>query len=585
MISHLRMQMSRQGRLLILATIVAIGFGFRAYGLSAAGLSEDEVNKVDAARAYLAGDFSKNLEHPMLMKLGIAASLVATDAWNARFADTVQIPEEVPVRLPNVIFGSLTTIVMFLFAECLFGTQVALLAAAFWATGGLAITINRIAKEDTLVVFFFWQCLYFYERAKRSGANHAPAPIWFYGLSGASLGLMLASKYFPQYWALLFLYYHLAGKDGTDPPLTRADYVAFYGCFVGFFLAFNPTVLHPATLAYFVGYAREETVTHHGYVVMGELYANNVSATPFGLPVYFYPLLLGLKTPLPVLAAMVGGLVVAARRWQDRGNLFLVLMFVLWIVPYSLFASKWLRYVISLMPVLYVCAAVGLVATLRFASRRWSRPSQRMLRAAFAIGMALVFVVIPAVSTARSGPIYSLYLNSLGMGRVGYYFPHDEFYDAGLREAIEVVCRDAPPNAVVYGEAPPVFRYYQRRFGREDLRYSQLSDLSHVRQADPPEFVIVQDGRRYFENAPYLDTLAASRQPYATIEIDGAVAARVYRMADGEWVSDEAIVSLDRCGMIPVGIATCGSKRGRANRYEREGAGVLCRRCASRRRV
>lgn len=534
MISHLRMGMSRKARLLILATLVAIGFGFRAYGLSAAGLSEDEVNKVDAARAYLAGDFSQNLEHPMLMKLGIAACLVATDAWNARFVNVVAIPEEVPGRLPNVILGSLTTLVLFLFAELLFGTEVAMLTAAFWATGGLAIAINRLAKEDTMVVFFFSLCIYLYERAKRYGANHEPAQRRLFGLAGACLGLMLASKYFPQYWALLFLYYHVVGRSETNQPLTRADYVAFYGCFVAFFIAFNPTVLNPATLAYFVGYAREQTVTHHGYAVMGDLYANNVSATPFGLPVYFYLLLLGLKTPLPLLAAMVGGLVVAARRWRERGNLYLVLMFVLWIVPYSLFASKWLRYVISLMPVLYICAALAFVEAFRFVSRRWALASRRGAREAVAIGMGLVFVVLPAVSTARSAPIYSLYLNPLGMGRVGYYFPHDEFYDAGLREAIAVVCRDAPPNAVIYGEAPPVFRYYQRRFGREDLRYSQLSDTSRERPSDPPAFVIAQDGRRYFENADYLDALAATRRPYATIKIDDAEAARVYRMADGE---------------------------------------------------
>src|SRR6185369_7222551 len=115
------------------------------------------------------------------------------------------------------------------------------------------------------------------------------------------------------------------------------------GAFAACFLVFNPTVLLPSTLSYFAAYTNEETVTHHGYVLMGRIYANNFSASPGGLPMYFYPLLVGIKTPLLVLGAFLGGLVLAVRRRSERGSLFLVYMLVLWIVPYSLFAAKWLR--------------------------------------------------------------------------------------------------------------------------------------------------------------------------------------------------------------------------------------------------
>ena len=193
------MQLSPTAKVVFLGVLVVLAFGLRADGLSAAGLSEDEVNKLVAARGYLAGDFTENREHPMMMKLQIAACLAATDAWNARFGDVARVPEEVPVRLPNVLFGALTTIVLFFVVEQYFGTATGLLAAALWATGISAIAINRIAKEDTLLVFFYWSCLYFYERAKRFGTTPEPGRERAYRRRGAWPDARV--KVLPPFWA------------------------------------------------------------------------------------------------------------------------------------------------------------------------------------------------------------------------------------------------------------------------------------------------------------------------------------------------------------------------------------------------
>ena len=72
--------------------------------------------------------------------------------------------------------------------------------------------------------------------------------------------------------------------------------------------------------------------------------------------------------------------------------------------------------------------------------------------------------------SARNDPYYTLYLNPLGLGRTGYYFPHDEMNDMGLREAIPQICIQAPKGASVGGETAPVFAYYFHRFGRDDLQ-------------------------------------------------------------------------------------------------------------------
>src|ERR1700730_8888480 len=57
--------------------VVMLGFALRIRGLDRVGFNEDEIQKVNAARAYLHGDFSHNLEHPMLMKSMLPSSRTA----------------------------------------------------------------------------------------------------------------------------------------------------------------------------------------------------------------------------------------------------------------------------------------------------------------------------------------------------------------------------------------------------------------------------------------------------------------------------------------------------------------------------
>ena len=79
------------------------------------------------------------------------------------------------------------------------------------------------------------------------------------------------------------------------------------------------------------------------------------------------------------------------------------------------------------------------------------------------------------------------------------------------------------------GEAAPVFNYYFHRFGRDDLHYFDLSDQEKRREAPPSTFLVVQDGRKYFENATFIQRVESHQAPVHTIEIGGATAVRVYR--------------------------------------------------------
>src|SRR3954454_11108884 len=95
---------------LVVALIVLViaGFGFRVVGLSAEGLSEDELNKLNAVADYRANGLTgANGEHPMLMKACQAASIILAEKWNnssfvaARPAD--HIAPETALRLPGTI--------------------------------------------------------------------------------------------------------------------------------------------------------------------------------------------------------------------------------------------------------------------------------------------------------------------------------------------------------------------------------------------------------------------------------------------------------------------------------------------------
>ena len=158
-----------RAKLLIIVVTVALGFCARGCRLDAAGLAEDEANKIFAVRAYEQGDFTANAEHPMVMKMLCYASLHAASAWNNTVGKGLElaISEETALRLPNAAFGALTVIPLFLLTSGLLGFRVGLATAFLWALGLDAIWFNRTVKEDTLLVFFMLGGFYLYYKAKQ----------------------------------------------------------------------------------------------------------------------------------------------------------------------------------------------------------------------------------------------------------------------------------------------------------------------------------------------------------------------------------------------------------------------------------
>lgn len=510
-----------------LAICVVLGLGLRITNLGAIGFAEDEMNKLDAVRAYEHGNISANAEHPMMMKALIFSSMKAAGAWHNLTGRTVS--DEFALRLPNAIAGALTAIPLFLLTAAYFDRWTGLLAAGFWTFGINAVALNRVGKEDTLLVFFMLFAFYFYARAKQTSPRDEPVRRRNYILSAISFGLMLASKYFPHYFGLNALFHHKFHVRKREPgePSGKTPTVFYVLILVAFLLA-NPAVLLPQVWDYLNAYTGERLLVHTGYLFGDHLYRNNMSSTPFwGTPVYFYLLFMAIKIPLLVLASFLVGLLVSLKRWRQPGNAFVVFMFLFWIVPYSLIGGKWLRYSLSLLPFVYMIAAVGVIALIGFLSKflKASRETSAVVSAA----VVIVFILLPGWTAYAHGPHYSLYTNALGTGRAGYYFPHDEFYDDGLREAIKFVSDIAPQHSIIAHETPAVTRYYLERFSRPDLNSQVISSVNFdpARLASPA-YVIVQRGRTYFENREKIAFSRANFKKVYEVNVTGATAAEVF---------------------------------------------------------
>ena len=484
-----------------LAIMIVGGAGLRLKGLGAVGFAEDEINKVEAARAYGRGDFTANAEHPMLMKLLIGLSLRAARAWNSMTSSAIS--EEAALRFPNALFGALTAIPLCLLTAALFDLSTGLWAAALWSFGVTAITFNRVGKEDTLMVFFMLFAFYLFIQAKIVDRSKNKLLNRLRNLSGVSFGLMMASKYFPHYLGLNMLYHHNYSvhphKEGDARWKTPLSFFLLMG--LAFVLA-NPAILSPKVWAYLNAYSGEKLLTHTGYLMGDRLYKNNISRSPFwATPLYFYLLWLAIKVPVAVLATALIGFVVGLRRWRNPSYGFVVFMLLFWIVPYSLMGAKWPRYLLSLMPFIYMSAAVGIVLLIRWTASAFAKWNSRGWVSGAVTGvLLLVTVVMPAFTAYASAPHYGLYSNAIGDRYTAYFFPHDEFYDDGLNEAIRFVCANAPPNAMIVTETPGVVRYYTEKFGRKDLQSQVLSDPNFSVPNEGALYFVLQRGRTYFEN-------------------------------------------------------------------------------------
>jgi hypothetical protein len=513
-------------KLVVLTLATVLAFGFRVNTLSSYGLSEDEINKVHAIEQYRSGHFNANAEHPMLMKLAMWGSVDLARAWN-RVAPLEQAMSlETAIRLPNAVAGAATTLVLFGIADLLFGGAVAAAVSFVWAFDVNAIAINRIGKEDTFLLLFFLAAVLCYELAKRRGIDDPDGAQSWYTLSGAFFGLMLASKYMPQYLGLYALFNVLTDPN---PGRNKPNRVRHYAAMAAAFVIANVAILIPETWRYCVSYVQGTMLGHHGYSYAGALYVTNIPISPLGVPATYYLRFIATKVPLVLLAAAVPGVIEMVRRRRERGFVLLRVLVVFVLVPYSLMAAKFIRYTLPLLATLDLIAAVGLVSGTRWLLRKgWLSPVTRVSVSALAIG---VFVVGLGASQQTAAPFYSLFQNAIGahLAAQGSTFP-EETYDYGVREAVAAIAAVAAPSAAIVSDATAGVAHYLRGHGRPDISVRALSAQGLTSDA-AETWVIVQDEHATFENRLLVDQLRTRERPWAQFRADGALAVQIFRIA------------------------------------------------------
>jgi hypothetical protein len=506
-----------------IAVLILAGFGFRVTGLSAEGLSEDELNKLNTVAEYRTlGLTGSNGEHPMLMKAMQTASIILVEQWNntsfvaGHPAEYIQ--PETALRLPGALLGALTALLIYLIAAELFGPEVALIAAALWTFDPNAIGFNRVAKEDTFLLFFFLLANVFWLRGQRVAESTDRNPNRYYWATAAAYGAMMASKYVPHLISISVGYYWIFQMlPETRWRLGGRKFLIFFIILGTVFLILSPTILLPDTWRQMGLFAGNKRISHDGYEFMNKLYSHHFDSWLKGIPVYFYVVFTGVKLPLLTLAGFVLGLPLLFRRKLGDGRYFVLLWLYFFFVAFSFPGGKFTRYYTIVLPAVLITAAIGIQFSGRWLTDKLSSSlAQRSVVHYVPAFLAILVICFSMIASAQASPHFRLFTNLLGGGtaNAGYYFPHDEFYDSSMREVISEIAKRARPGVRVASESPSLASYYAQLHKRGDLVCVSLSDPEALRQLQVGDFVIVARGRRYFSNDALLKALQSHKPDF-----------------------------------------------------------------------
>jgi hypothetical protein len=532
---------SSQWLVIALAVVIALGFGFRVANLGAESLGEDELNKLMAVADYRAhGLTAANGEHPMLMKVAQTISVTAAEKWDA-FGFVARNPAwhittEGALRFPCALLGTFTALLLFLLVQNLFGTRVALLTAAFWALDPNAIGFNRIAKEDSFVLFFFLLANVFWVRAQRIAENGTGRFVPYYWATAAAFGAMIASKYLPHFLGISVGYYYIfQGIPETKWRLGKVRYATFLLVMGIAFLLCNPAIVLPETWRQMRAFASEHRINHDSYEFIGTLYRNQSSLWFKGIPWYFYFAFIALKAPLTVIiGAILGAPRLLLKRIGD-GRYFVLIWILFWFMPFSVLGGKFTRYFTLGLPIVHIAAALGINWLAGLSERLLSRAKPVDGKPSpLYVGWAAVALCFCVIASASATPIFRLYTNVIGGGwsQAGSYFPHDEFYDGATRDAVSIIVKGAPPGKLTLTETPGLYAYYAKVLGREDLRFSSLSDPAAVAQVKSGDYVAIARGRSYFSNARVRAILKQPGADMVEVYLGPVPAVRIYRLTE-----------------------------------------------------
>jgi hypothetical protein len=512
--------LDRRAGLLVALLLTVLAFAVRVNNIGFNSLSEDEAAKWRAVEEYQHGHFAGvNSEHPMMLKALACLSIEVGKRWN-QFASSHNLPTMRPegwLRLPNVLFGAATTFVIYLLGRRMLRTAGALAACFFWAVAPIPVAINRLAKEETLLMFFTLLACYFHFRAKQAQTDTATRRSSY--LSAIGFGLSFASQYVVHLFGLNALAWYLAGKAGLDrKPIVSTR---FFLVIALTFVLVNPVILSPSNLSCIMGWVDHGGASHHGYDFNGALYLNFPSQLFAGVPWYYYFSLLIMKTPIPMLLAIIAGSILLLRRRDSLAFCCFISMGLLQMVGLSVSGGKWIRYSLWVLPFLYLAGGYAIQEAFRW--MRGRRMSPVIAGAAAVLVCGGCFFDLCAWS-----PYYSFYLNSVGGGarNVARFFSPDEVAESDTRQVAELASRTAPAHARLATARPLSMAWYIERCGRSDIQVTPLYDRAYGPRSG--DLIVLEPSRRFLETQRYFDLLEKSGIPCREVRFGPVLTSTVY---------------------------------------------------------
>jgi len=503
--------------------LAVLAFAIRFNHLDFNSLSEDESAKWTAVQEYRHGHFvGVNSEHPMMLKALAWGSLAAGERWN-RLATLHGWPTMRPegwLRFPNVLLGAATAAILFLFCRRMMGVVGSFAAGFFWAVSPLAVALNRLAKEETPLTFFTLLACYFYCRARQADSDES-ARRW-YDLSAIGFGLSFASQYILHLLGLNALAWLFAGRMGLTRNPSRFSYTRFFLVIFLTFILVNPVVLFPSNFSAILHWLHHDGITHTGYDFDGTLYMNFPGRLLAGVPWIFYFWLLLIKTPIPILVAVVAGSIMLLQERRILASCFFLAFGVLQLAGLSVSGAKWVRYSLPVLPFLFLAGGYAMQAT-------WDRMREKKMSLAFVGLAAAILLALPLLELRAWSSFYSFYLNSIGGGQknTARYFGQDEVSEFDAREVAQQVCSSADAGTRLATARPMTMTYYVEHCNRSDIEVVPLYDPHY--QPREGDVIVLEPSRRFFETQKFFDALERSGMPRREVRVGPVTASTIYR--------------------------------------------------------
>src|SRR5260370_94570 len=253
---------------------------------------------------------------------------------------------------------------------------------------------------------------------------------------------------------------------------------AFARCFLVILLSFilvNPVVLFPSNFSAILHWLHHDGVRHSGYDFNGTLYLNFPSRLFAGVPWTFYLWLLLIKTPIPILVAVIAGSIMLLRDRRTLASCFFLSLGVVQLAGLWVSGAKWVRYSLVVLPFLFLAGGYAVQAT-------WDRMREKKMSLAFVGLAAATLFALPLLELHAWSPYYSFYLNSIGGGQknIARYFGQDEVSEFDTREVAQQVCSSADAGVRLATARPMTLTYYVENCGRTDIEVVPLYDRHYV---------------------------------------------------------------------------------------------------------